>query len=88
MKIVKMIIFILLLILITIFASQNTAFVSINFLYFTVNGSLSLVLLITFVFGFLSGVIFLLPSYIRKSIKKPIKNVAIQENESEDKTDK
>ncbi|MCA1951049.1 MAG: LapA family protein [Treponema sp.] len=83
-----MIIFILLLILITIFASQNTAFVSINFLNFTVNGSLSLVLLITFVFGFLSGVLFLLPSYIRKSIKKTIKNKAIQENVSEEKTDK
>ncbi|WP_369695328.1 LapA family protein [Gracilinema caldarium] len=82
-----MIIFILLLILITIFASQNTAFVSINFLNFTVNGSLSLVLLITFVFGFLSGVIFLLPSYIRKSIKKTIKNEAIQKNISEEKTD-
>jgi uncharacterized integral membrane protein len=70
MKIIKTIFTIVLLILITIFASQNTLLVTINFFNKSISGSLALLIIVTFLLGFLSGIVFLLPSYIRKHITK------------------
>lgn len=70
MKIIKTIFTIVLLILITIFASQNTLLVTINFFNKSISGSLALLIIVTFLLGFLSGIVFLLPSYIRKQITK------------------
>ncbi|AEJ18607.1 LapA family protein [Gracilinema caldarium] len=70
MKIINTLISVSLLLLITIFASQNTITVTINFFNTSVSGSLALMLLIAFILGFFSGIVFLLPSYIRTSLKR------------------
>jgi uncharacterized integral membrane protein len=81
MKIIKTIFTIVLLILITIFASQNTLLVTINFFNKSLSGSLALLIIVTFLLGFLSGIVFLLPSYIHKQITKSKK----KDNSQKDK---
>lgn len=75
MKIVRLVFFIALLILITIFASQNTSTVTLYFFATSISGSLSLILLITFFLGLLCGILFLLPSFIKSSFRQRPKNV-------------
>jgi uncharacterized integral membrane protein len=70
MKIINTLISVSILLLITIFASQNTVTVTISFFNTSVSCSLALMLIITFILGFFSGIVFLLPSYIRTSLRK------------------
>ena len=83
MKIVRLVFFIVLLILITIFASQNTAAVSLYFFSSSLSGSLSLILLITFFLGLLCGILFLLPDFIKNSFRKRPKNVKTEKTQTQ-----
>ncbi|MGO9014753.1 MAG: lipopolysaccharide assembly LapA domain-containing protein [Dissulfurispiraceae bacterium] len=63
--------FIVLALLITIaivlFASQNSAIVTVSFLSFHYNGSLALILVIVFTAGLLAGILISVPSLLRKN---------------------
>jgi len=48
-----------------IFAIQNTIVVKVSFLFWEIQGSLALILLITFIFGVLVGVFVLVPRLIK-----------------------
>src|SRR5208337_1376806 len=62
--------FIVLALLITIaivlFASQNSAIVTVSFLSFHYNGSLALILVVVFTLGLLAGILISIPSLLRK----------------------
>jgi putative membrane protein len=50
-----------------LFAVQNSAIVTVNFLSFHYNGSLALILVVVFALGLLSGILISMPSLVRKS---------------------
>jgi len=54
-------------ILAVIFAVQNVGIVLISFLLWRLEGSLALVLLLTFALGFIAGLLILLPKSLSKS---------------------
>ena len=54
-------------VLLVIFAVQNSAAITVTFLFFTTHGSLALILVLVFIFGFLAGIFFSLPAFFRKS---------------------
>ncbi|MCX7990540.1 MAG: LapA family protein [Proteobacteria bacterium] len=64
----KLLILILISILVTIFAIQNSAIVSVSFFNRTFEGSLALVIILCYLIGVLSGFFYLIPSILRKNI--------------------
>lgn len=50
-----------------IFAVQNSSVITVGIFLWEFEGSLALILLLTFLFGLLAGVLFLLPSFLKKS---------------------
>jgi putative membrane protein len=52
---------------IVLFASQNSAIVTVSFLSFHYNGSLALILIVVFALGLLAGILISIPSLLRKS---------------------
>lgn len=55
----------LLMLLVTIFAVQNNAAITITFLFWQIGGSLALVLMITLMLGILIGLLLLTPTVLR-----------------------
>ncbi len=53
--------------LLVIFAVQNSAVITVTFLSFTTHGSLALILILVFIFGFLAGIFSSLPAFFRRS---------------------
>ena len=67
--------------LILVFALQNASVVTVSFLSFNFQGSLALVLCIVFSAGFITGVLMMLPTVLRKILalrhqKRLIKQIA------------
>jgi putative membrane protein len=52
---------------IVLFASQNSAIVTVSFLSFHYNGSLALILIVVCALGLLAGILISIPSLLRKS---------------------
>ena len=75
MLLLSTIVILVIAILAIIFAIQNVSVVAVNFLIWKLEGSLALILLLTFVSGFIVGLLILLPSLLRK------KSVASGQNE-------
>ena len=61
-------------ILAVIFAIQNVSVVAVNFLMWKLEGSLALILSLTFVLGFIVGLLILLPSLLKKKSAAPGQN--------------
>ncbi len=57
----------LICIVIVLFAVQNAALVTVNFLTFHFTGSLAFILVVVFALGVLSGMLMTVPSFWRKS---------------------
>lgn len=64
-----LIIALLIAVLAVVFALQNSMLVTVSFFSWTVTGSLSLVLLATLAIGVLIGLLVLVPSLLKKTIK-------------------
>ncbi|MFH1575455.1 MAG: LapA family protein [Candidatus Nealsonbacteria bacterium] len=59
-----------------LFALQNASIILISFLAWQFQGSLALVLLLTFALGFITGLLIILPKLIKKSFTaEPQKNL-------------
>lgn len=88
MAIVLLIIILAILILTVVFAIQNVAAVPISLLFWQVQGSLALVLLVALVIGALIALLFALPSIYRnrREISRLRKEIASLEAELEQKT--
>jgi uncharacterized integral membrane protein len=56
----------ILILLVTIFAVQNNESIKINLLFWEIDGSLALVLVITFILGILIGLLVSTPTTLRK----------------------
>jgi putative membrane protein len=56
----------ILILLVTIFAVQNNELIKINLLFWEIDGSLALVLVITFILGILIGLLVSTPTTLRK----------------------
>lgn len=59
----------LLSLLVTIFAVQNNAATSVKFLFWSVQGSFALVLMVTLIVGILVGVLLMLPGSVRNRLR-------------------
>lgn len=59
----------ILALLVTVFAVQNNQPIAINFLFWSIEGSLALVLMITLVLGIVVGVLLMAPGSIRSRIQ-------------------
>ena len=55
--------------LVTIFAAQNYQITQIRFLFWQLDGSLALVLMLTLILGIIVGVLLMLPGSIRRRIE-------------------
>ena len=55
-------------IVVVIFAVQNSSIALVSFLMWQFQGSLAMVLLLTFVLGFMTGLLVILPKLIRRSL--------------------
>ena len=88
MAIVLLIIILAILILAVIFAIQNVAAVPIAILFWEVQGSLALVLLLALVIGALIAVLFALPTFYknRREMGRMKKQIASLEEELEEKS--
>lgn len=81
-------------ILAIVFAIQNANIVLVSFLLWKFEGSLALVLLLTFVLGFIAGLLIILPKLIKRNLKasdqkkKPEEpqKISGERNESKDAT--
>jgi lipopolysaccharide assembly protein A len=60
---------IILALLVTIFAVQNNAIIAISFLFWKLDGSLALVLMITLTLGILIGLLVSAPSALRRTLQ-------------------
>ncbi len=69
MKYLYIFLLIILMVLAALFASQNTALVTVAFFSWSASGSLSLVLVITLATGLLLGLLIMLPAVIGGSFK-------------------
>lgn len=65
----KIIIILFLLLIVAIFSIQNSGIVTFRFFNQTFEASLAIILIISFLAGVLSGIIYMLPSFIRKNIQ-------------------
>lgn len=54
---------------VTVFAVQNNQPITINFLFWSVEGSLALVLMVTLVFGIVIGALLMVPGSIRNRLQ-------------------
>ena len=57
----------LIAIVIVLFASQNSAIVTVSFLSFHYNGSLALILAVVFTLGLFAGILISIPPLLRKT---------------------
>ena len=55
----------ILALLVTVFAVQNNQTITISFLFWSIEGSLALVLMITLVLGIVIGVLLMVPGSVR-----------------------
>ncbi len=69
MKYLYIFLLIILTVLVALFASQNTALVTVSFFSWSASGSLSLVLVITLAAGLVLGLLIMLPAVIGGSFK-------------------
>ena len=69
MKIINTILILALIIASVLFAVQNTETVTVTFIAWSLTGSLSLILIITIIVGFLIGSLLLAPSIIKKKFQ-------------------
>lgn len=81
MAVVFLIIALIIAILAVIFALQNAGVVSVVFFTSNLEGSLALILLITFAVGVIAGIFLILPYLIRKSLKIRRLTRKLQESE-------
>ncbi|GMR11066.1 MAG: hypothetical protein BMS9Abin28_1890 [Anaerolineae bacterium] len=59
----------ILALLVTVFAVQNNQPITISFLFWSIDGSLALVLMITLVLGIVIGVLLMAPGSVRSRIR-------------------
>jgi uncharacterized integral membrane protein len=59
----------ILALLVTVFAVQNNQPITISFLFWSIEGSLALVLMITLVFGIVIGVLLMAPGSVRNRLQ-------------------
>lgn len=78
-----LIVALLIAVLAVVFALQNSMLVTISFFQWTVTGSLSLVLLATLAIGVLIGLLVLVPSLLKKTIKSSSQRKRIDALENE-----
>lgn len=69
MKFFYIILLIIVAVAAVIFAVQNTAAVTVTLFSWSVSGSLSLLLVVTLIIGFLLGILVMAPSVFRRSIQ-------------------
>ncbi|HEY9053229.1 MAG TPA: LapA family protein [Rectinemataceae bacterium] len=69
MKVVRMVFVIVLLVAVAVFAAQNTGSTTVAFLGWSVSGSISLLLVLAVIAGFLIGTLIMLPSILRKKFQ-------------------
>ena len=55
--------------IVTIFAVQNNATTTIRFLFWSIDGSLALVLMLTLILGIIIGVLLMIPGSVRTRLK-------------------
>ncbi len=68
-------------ILVIIFAVQNASIALVSFLAWQFQGSLALVLLLTFILGFITGLLVVLPKLINKSLTVRSQKRKIEESQ-------
>jgi uncharacterized integral membrane protein len=59
----------ILALLVTVFAVQNNKTITISFIFWSIEGSLALVLMITLVFGIVIGVLLMAPGSVRNRLQ-------------------
>ena len=59
----------ILALLVTVFAVQNNQPITISFLFWSINGSLALVLMVTLVLGIVIGVLLMAPGSVRNRLQ-------------------
>lgn len=67
MKYLRLLITLVFVIAVVVFASQNTAVVTVSFFSWSAQGALALFLVVAAVAGFLLGILFLMPSLVKGS---------------------
>lgn len=65
----KFILFVIVLILIAIFAVQNSTVVSISFFNYQFQSSLVVLVLISYALGIVCGIFYMLPSFFKKNLQ-------------------
>lgn len=65
----KFIVIILIAILVAIFSVQNSAIVSLSFFNYRFESSLVVVVLLSFALGIICGIVYMLPSLLKKHIQ-------------------
>lgn len=65
----KFLVLILIAILVAIFAVQNSTVVSLSFFNYHFESSLVVVVLLSFALGIISGIVYMLPSLLKKHIQ-------------------
>lgn len=71
----------LLSLLVTVFAVQNNAATAVRFLFWSVQGSFALVLMVTLIMGILIGVLLMLPGSLRQRLRVAELNRQLRELE-------
>jgi len=64
----KLLFIIIVSILVSLFALQNSTIVNVNFLNLNFQGSLAIVIIICYLLGVLSGFFYVIPTLIKKNI--------------------
>ena len=68
-------------ILAVVFAIQNANIILVSFLMWQFQGSMALVLLLTFVLGFIAGLLIILPKLIKRSFMIPSQKKKLEESQ-------
>jgi uncharacterized integral membrane protein len=68
-------------ILAVLFAIQNANIIIVSFLVWQFQGSLALVLLLTFALGFIAGLLIILPKLIKRSFIIPSRKKKLEESQ-------
>lgn len=81
----KFILFVIVLILIAIFAVQNSTVVSISFFNYQFQSSLVVLVLISYALGIICGIVYMLPSFFKKNLQISGLMKEINKKQSENK---
>ena len=69
MKVINTVLILAIIVVSVVFAVQNTESVTVTFFAWSVTGSLSLMLIVTLILGFLIGTILMAPSMLKKKFQ-------------------